>query len=182
MSLLQRHASGVHVLPSPVRPAGEIGAAPEIAKVLKLMHSMFDFIVVDGGQSLGSISEYLMGISDKVLLVAVPSLPAVINLKRLIEAFSDLGCPRKDVVAVLNRYNQKSSVSPAEVREMIKSDIGWNIPNDYRNTMSAINSGEPLTVTAPNADATKKILEMAASLSGRKDGANKGKRPFLGLF
>ena len=40
--------------------------------------------------------------------------------------------------------------------------------------MSAINSGEPLTATAPNADVTKKILELAASLSGKKHGADKG--------
>ena len=56
---------------------------------------------------------------------------------------------------------------------MIKKDIRWNIPNDYRNTMSAINSGEPLTESAPNAEVTKKILELAASLSGRKDDENK---------
>ena len=44
-------------------------------RVLDLMRSMFDFIVIDGGQSLGQISTYLIGISDKVLLVAIPNLP-----------------------------------------------------------------------------------------------------------
>jgi pilus assembly protein CpaE len=182
MSLLQRHASGVHVLPAPVRLTDEIGAAPEIEKVLELMHSMFDFLVIDCGQSMGSISRYPIEISDKALLVAIPSLPAVIRLKRLIEAFHDLGYPPEDIITVLNRYNQKSIISPAEVWETIKNDIRWNIPNDYRNTMRAINSGEPLTATAPNAEATKKILELAASLSGKKHGANKGKRAFLGMF
>ena len=182
MSLLQRHASGVHVLPAPVRLAEEIGAAPEIEKVLELMQSMFDFLVIDCGQCMGSISRYPIEISDKALLVAIPSLPAVIRLKRLIEAFHDLGYPPEDIITVLNRYNQKSIISPAEVWETIKNDIRWSIPNDYRNTMRAINSGEPLTVTAPNAEVTKKILELAASLSGKKHGADKGKRAFLGMF
>ena len=98
MSLLQRHASGVHVLPAPVRLAEEIGAAPEIEKVLELMQSMFDFLVIDGGQCWGAYPDILIGISDKVLLVAIPSLPGVISLKRLIEAFHDLGYPPEDII------------------------------------------------------------------------------------
>ena len=157
---------------------------PEVIdKVLKLMRSIFDFIVIDGGRPLGSILKYLTGTSDKALLVTIPSLSGVINLKRLIETFHDLGCASEDIVVVINRYNQKSAVSVTEVREMMKRDIRWNIPNDYRNTMRAINSGEPLTAIAPDADVTKKILELAASLSGSEDGRNKAVRGrFLGVF
>ena len=184
MSILQRHASGVQILPTPVRVVEEVDMVPEVIdKVLKLMRSIFDFIVIDGGRPLGSILKYLTGTSDKALLVTIPSLSGVINLKRLIETFHDLGCASEDIVVVINRYNQKSAVSVTEVREMMKRDIRWNIPNDYRNTMRAINSGEPLTEIAPNADVTKKILELAASLSDSEDGKNKAVRGrFLGVF
>jgi pilus assembly protein CpaE len=181
-SVLQRHDSGVHVLPAPVGLDEKDGLASETEKVLKFMRSMFDFVVIDGGQSSGTIWRYLTNISDKILLVAVPSLPGMISLKRLISVLKDLGCPSEDIVTVLNRHNQKSSLSPAEIREMMRNDMRWRIPNDYQNTMSAINRGQPLTAMAPNADVTKKILEMAGSLAGKEDGRNRGKRVFRGLF
>jgi pilus assembly protein CpaE len=184
MGILQRHASGVYILPTPVRVVEEIGMVPEvIEKVLKLMRSIFNYIVIDGGQSLGNVLEYLACTSDKVLLVTIPNLPGVINVKRLMETFQDLGCTPGDIIVVINRYNHKSGISMAEVREMIKKEILWSIPNDYQNTMGAINSGEPLKTSAPNADVTKKIMELAASLSDSKDGKEKAvKGRFLGMF
>jgi pilus assembly protein CpaE len=187
MSILQRHATGVNILPMPVRMVEEVTIAPEvIEKVLKLMRSLFDFIFIDGGRQRRRRSQYLARTSDKVLVVAIPNLPGVINLKTVIESFLDLGCASEDIVVVVNRYNQKSHFPLDKVHEMINADIHWSIPNDYRNTMSAISSGEPLTTIAPKADVTKKILQLAASLSGRKDDEAKwasGRRGhFLGIF
>jgi pilus assembly protein CpaE len=186
MSILHKHSSGVYVLPTPVMVGEEAGVAPElidkVEKVLNLMRSMFDFIVVDGGQLLGHISTYLIGISNKVLLVTIPSLPGIINLKRLLDAFYDLGYPSADTIAVMNRYNQKSGVSIEEVRKMIKKDMRWSIPNDYPRTMSAINTGVPLTKSALNTDITKKILELAADLSSNQVNMEKEKRTFFSRF
>jgi len=188
MSILQRHASGVHILPMPAKVLEGIGMVPEmiIDKVLKLMRSIFDYIVIDGGQQPGHRFRYITDRSDKVLLVAIPNLPGIVNLKRLIEVLHDIGYAPEDIIVVMNRYNQKSLFPLDKVREMINKEIRWSIPNDYRNTMSAINNGEPLTTTSPNADVTKKILELAASFSGRKDDEDKwasGRRGhFLGIF
>ena len=174
MGVLQRHVSGVHMLPMPVRIVEEVNIAHEVVeKVLKLMQSIFDFIVIDGGRQLRKRSQYLARSSDKVLLVAIPNLPGVLNLKTVIESFLDLGCASEDIIVVMNRYNQKSLFPLDKVAEMIDREIRWSIPNDYQNTMSAINSGEPLTTTAPKSEVTKKILELAASLSGKKDDEDK---------
>jgi pilus assembly protein CpaE len=179
MSIMQRHASGVHVLPTPIRVVEQFGVSPEvIEKVLSLMQTMFDFIVVDGGQSLGNVSKYIVSVSDKVLLITIPSLPGLINLKKMLDAFYDLGFPKYDTVVVVNRYNQKSGISLSEVREMTKGDVKWSLPNDYRNTMSAINTGEPLTTTALGADITQKIIELAANLTGRGNEKREKKRFF----
>ena len=121
-----------------------------------------------------------------MLLVAIPNLQGVINLKRLVEVLPDIGCAPEDIVVVINRYNQKSLFPLNKVHEMINRKIRWSIPNDYHNTMSAINSGEPLATAAPKAEVTRKILELAASLSGREDDEDKwmgGRRGrFLGIF
>ena len=188
MSILHKHESGVHVLPAPVMGGEESGMSPElmskVERVLDLMRSIFDFVVIDGGQLLGHISTYLIGISDKVLIVTIPSLPGIINAKKLIDAFKDLGYPPGNTIVVMNRYNQKSGISIDEVRKMIKKEIHWSIPNDYRSTMNAINTGSPLTKSALNTDITKKILELAADLSKGElpAGKDKEKKSFFDRF
>jgi pilus assembly protein CpaE len=186
MTILQKHASGIHVLPAPVMVGEEAGMAPElltrVEKVLDLMRSIFDYVVIDGGQLLGHISTYLIGISDKVMLVTIPSLPGIINVKRLIDAFNDLGYPSANIIPVMNRYNQKAGISIDEVRKMIKKDIRWSIPNDYKSTMSAINTGVPLTKSAPNTDITNKIMELAMELASGQIVKEKEKKSFFDRF
>ncbi len=186
MTILQKHASDVHVLPAPVVVGEDAGMDHEfltkVERVLDLMRSIFDYVVIDGGQLLGHISTYLIGISDKVLLVTIPSLPGIINSKRLLDAFRDLGYPSLNTLVIMNRYNQKAGVSIDEVRKMIKKDIRWSIPNDYRSTMNAINTGVPLTKSAMNTDITKRILELAAEISSGKINTNKTKRSFFDRF
>ena len=186
MSILQKHESGVHVLPAPIMVGEETGMSPElitkVERVLDLMRTIFDFVVIDGGQLLGHISTYIIGISDKVLLVTIPSLPGIINAKKLIDAFHDLGYPPGNTIVVMNRYNQKSGISIDEVRKMIRKDMRWSIPNDYRSTMNAINTGVPLTKSALNTEITTKILDLAADLSEGEPVKDKEKKSFFGRF
>ena len=186
MTILQQHVSGIHVLPAPVMVGDETGMVPELVakvqKVLELMQTIFDFVVIDGGQLMGHISTYLIGISNSVLIVTIPSLPGIINVKKLINAFNDLGYPPESAIVVLNRYNQQSGISIDEVRKMIKKNIHWSIPNDYRNTMNAINTGIPLTKSALKTDITNKILELVAELSGEIIIKDKEKKSFFDRF
>ncbi|MDM7987562.1 MAG: AAA family ATPase [Smithella sp.] len=186
MTVLQKHASEVHVLPAPMKMGEDASSDSDllskVERVLEIMRSIFDFVIIDGGQLLGHISTYLIGISNKVLLVTIPSLPGIINSKRLIDAFSDLGYPSVNTIVVMNRFNQKAGVSIDEVRKMLKRDIRWSIPNDYRSTMNAINTGIPLTKSAPKADVTSTILKLAEELSSGKIDTMKTKKSFFDRF
>ncbi|PKN38426.1 MAG: hypothetical protein CVU62_06155 [Deltaproteobacteria bacterium HGW-Deltaproteobacteria-2] len=186
MTIIQKHASGLHVLPAPVMMADDTCMSPDlitkVEKVLDLMRTIFDFVVIDGGLLLGHVSTYLIGISDKVLLVTIPSLPGIINTKKLLDAFHELGYPTGDTIVVMNRYNQKSGISIDEVRKIIKRDIRWSIPNDYKSTMNAINTGVHLLKSAPNTDITKKIIEIAADLSKGEFRKDKEKKSFFDRF
>lgn len=186
MTILRQHESGIYVLSAPVMIKEEAGMTPEftarVERVLELMRSLFDFVIIDGGLLLGQISTYFIGISDKVLLVTIPTIQGIINLKKLIDIFYDLGYPAANTIAVMNRCNQRYGVSLEEVRKMIKKDIRWNIPNDFRETINAINTGVPLTKSAVNSDITKKILEMAAEYSSAEPVKEKEKKSFFSRF
>ena len=53
MSILAKHTSGIYVLPSPTGIDGvNVANADVIKQILDLMAQAFDFIIIDGGQSL----------------------------------------------------------------------------------------------------------------------------------
>jgi len=185
MSVLLKHASGVHVLPSPATHIEDDAVAPQVIETLiKLMQAMFDFVVVDSGQSLDQLSKRVLQLSDRLVLVTIPSLPGIINVKRLLDTFRSFGYPTIErVEIVINRHNQKSGVSLEEAEKTLQKKIAWTIPNDYRNSMDAINRGEPLTVLAKSADITKALLDMASNLAKRNLSPRKErKRSFFGLI
>ncbi len=178
MSILSRHASGLYVLPSPTGLDGVNVANPEIIeKLLGLMRNVFDYIVIDGGQALDDISLKILEMSDKVLLVAILSLPCLTNVKRLLWIFQKLGYPeREDIRIIINRHSKKLTViTPKEAEESINQKIFWFVPNDYPTTMSAINQGKTLAAVAPGAEVSKNIRELALQFLDREERERKEK-------
>lgn len=169
MSILSKHSSDVYVLPSPTALDGVNAATPEIIeKILFEMQEVFDFIVVDGGQSISDTSLKILEISDGVLLIAILSLPCLSNVKRLLWTFQKLGYPpTENIRVIINRYHKNSEISLKEAEKSINKEIFWLIPNDYLTTMSAINRGKPLSSVAPGAEISKNFIQLADYFSGK---------------
>ena len=169
MSVLSKHSSGVYVLPSPTGLDGVNVASPAIIeKLLNEMLEVFDFVIIDGGQSFDDSSLKMLEMSDSVLLVGILSLPCLTNMKRLLWTFKKLEYPSEEKIRIIiNRYHKKSDVSSKEAEETISKKISWLIPNDYATTMSAINRGKSLSSIAPNQEISKNIKKMAQSFLGK---------------
>jgi pilus assembly protein CpaE len=175
MSILSKHSSGVYLLPSASQLDGHDVATPEImARVLRLMQTVFDFIVIDGGQHLDDISLKIFEMSDTVLLISVLSLPCLANVNRFLKSLYGLGYPLDKSEVIINRYLKNPEISLKDAENSINKRILRAVPNDYRTTMSAINQGKPLCEVAPKKPVTKGIRELAAALTQRE--RNKGKK------
>jgi len=183
--ILYKHRSGLRVLPSPDRVDDAFTVTPQIIEtLLRFMRTMFDYIIIDSGQSVDDISKMILRLSDKVLLVCVQSLPCLINVKKVLNRFHNLGYPPEpSVELIVNRYDKKTIISLKEAEESIGKKASWVIPNDYQTSMSAINQGKPLSVVDGNAEITRAIRDIAAALAGRGkiEAPDKGKTAFLGL-
>ena len=180
MSILCKHTSGVYVLPSPTTPVDDPNIPKVMDTLMKLMRTMFDFIIVDSGHAVDETSRAILKLSDKALLVTVLSLPSLINVKRLQSIFRKLGYPyEENVEIVVNRSNQKAAVSMEEAEETLNKKIYWGIPNDYRVTMSAINQGKPLSLVAYGAETSTKMRGLASIISGKDE--KRRKKAFFGL-
>ena len=168
------------VLPSPTTLDGMNVATPKIiASLLDVMKETFDFIVIDGGQSLGDISLKILEMSDAVLVVSILNLPCLSNVKRLLWTFQKLGYPQKEhVKIVMNRYHKKSLISLSEAEQSIGQEIFWQIPNDFQTTMSAINQGKLLSSVDTGADINKNFRMLASSFIKREE-QDREKKGFL---
>jgi len=109
MNVLSKHSSGVHVLPSPGYLNGHQAPTPDIMeRLLDQMKRMFDYVIIDCGQSTDETALKTIQMSDEVLLISVLSLPCLANTNKLLRSFIDLGYVRKErIKVVINRYMKK---------------------------------------------------------------------------
>jgi len=165
-NILSVDASGVCVLPSPSYLSKQNMATPDIMeRLLLVMRRMFDFVIVDGGQSLGDISLKILELSDTVLLISILSLPCLTNTNKLLRTFHDLGFPlRENIKIVINRYLKKSDISVKDAETSLDKRIFWTIPNDYQTTITATNRGKALAQFAPREEITRNFHKLADEL------------------
>ena len=171
MNILSRHSSGVHVLPSPGSLNGSASTAPEMMGHLAgFMQKLFDFVVIDAGQSANDISLKIMEMSDNILLISLLSLPCLSNTNKLLQSISDLGFLSEERIRiVINRYLTKSDISLQDAEESIHEKIFWTMPNDYSTTVSAINNGKPLSEIAPKAQITRNLNNLADTFAPKEE-------------
>ena len=172
MNILTKHPSGVYVLPSPGYLNNPEPMIPElVGRLIGFMQKIFDFVIIDGGQSLDESSLKILEMSDIVLLTTLLSLPCLTNTNKLLKSFGDLGyLPEERVRIVVNRYLKNSDISLKDAEESIGKKVFWTIPNDYKTTMSAINNGKTLSQIAPKAPVTRSMEGLADSFfEGEED-------------
>jgi len=175
MSTLTRHESGVHVLPSPIRLIEGYRTNPHVLEtMLQLLQSMFDYVILDSGQSLDDNTKSILKMSDLTMLVFIASLPCLINLKRILETFQGLGYPAKDSVEiVVNRSLKSAEISQKEIESSLKKKVYFTFPNDYRNTMSSINQGKPLADIDGKSEICQRFNEFASLVIEREKRGSK---------
>lgn len=167
LNTLTAHKTGVQVLPSPAYLNGHVRPTPEtMSRLLALMKQMFDYIIIDAGQSTDDTSIKVLEVSDMLMMVTILSLPCLANTNKLLRSLTDLGyVPKDKIKVVLNRYIKKGDISLGDAEAGIGKELFWVVPNDYDTSMAAINSGKPLLNIAPGAAITKSFVELAKSLN-----------------
>jgi pilus assembly protein CpaE len=166
LNTLYKHSTGIHVLPAPSSPVGLETATPEtMERLVGLLRSAFDIIIIDGCRSFDDLSLRMLALSDTILVVSELNFPSLVNAKKLLDTFDGLGLSYgKDIKAVINRYQKKTTVSSGEAEKTLGRKIVSMIPNDYETTMSAINTGKTLSDVAWKSAVMENVRELAALL------------------
>lgn len=183
--MFTKHSSGVEILPLGDSELTGAHISSECAdRTLKMMRTMFDFVIVDCGHNIDMASYAALSLSSHVLLVTALTVPCVRRTKRLLDALrgeEGSGLDPALISLVVNHYVDRDELILTEARKVLGLKAQWLLPQDFDSAVDALNGGQPVVSHAPRSALSKAIQKIAAELHG--PGAGAPRTSFLsGMF
>jgi pilus assembly protein CpaE len=168
-SLFQPYDKYVSILPAPARLEEAEAVTPEhLGKILHYLKNLrvFSWIMVDCCHQMDEVTLRALELSDDILLVTNPSIPALSNAKKLLELLSllDLGGVRSEVL--LNSWQKRGDLGESEVVGFLGQEISNKITFDPIQVGRSINEGRPLGEMAPRLPVCQDMRAIATKLMG----------------
>jgi pilus assembly protein CpaE len=167
-----RHESGVDLLLAPRVPEdADLVTADHIQAILTTLRGMYDFVVVDLDTRLDDVSLAVMEAAETVFMVMTADLSCLKNVRLVLEMTSRLGFEPEKVQLLLNRADSLTGINVKSAEGALKRKINFQLSNDYRSAISALNSGTPFTTSKPNSSLGKSLTAFARDLDRSLAGA-----------
>jgi len=169
-SAVTRHDSGLDTLCAPEHPTDADGIPPSTtAQLLRVAQAMYDFVIVDTPPAFTEHVLAAFDVTDVSILIATMDIPAVKNLRLVLDTLDQLGFPRQSRVVVLNRFDVKAGLKTAHVEAATQQPVAVCIPNSL-DVPAAINRGVAIVVENPTHPVSV-ALRALANDHVRADGA-----------
>jgi pilus assembly protein CpaE len=173
-----RHASGLEVLPAPLRPEdAELVTEAKLARLLEVGRESYDVIVVDTSPFFHGPMLATLDRTDELLLVCSLDVPTLKNVRLSLQTLELLSFPSERIRLVLNRANSKVGMKPKEVEAALERKIAFEVPSD-RTVPLAVNRGNPAVLSDAKADFSRAVRAMAKELVAAHAAA-KQKKSFM---
>jgi pilus assembly protein CpaE len=183
--LVAKHKSGLDILAGSEqfdRPGAQ--DAPAVEELLRVLAKTYDYIVIDAGNVVNSISVAALYAADTIFLVTNPDVPSIRNAQRLVDRVRQLGAGSERVKVLLNRVSDNHMIAPKQIETALGYSIHHTFTSDYRTVSTALNSGVPLALTNSSEIAgefdrfTRQLLGMSEEAKAEPE----RRRAFLGVF
>jgi pilus assembly protein CpaE len=159
------HSSGVKALLAPPRPE-EADTVPAIllTNILGRLRKIFDIIIVDTSSVLDDVVLSVLDVSDKIIVVTTPEIPAIKNAKLFFEVTEALEYDRDRVLFVLNKADKRVNIRAEDIENNIKYRIAGQLPLDERSVTNAVNQGVPYVLGSKNSALTQATLALGKTV------------------
>jgi pilus assembly protein CpaE len=136
-----KHRSGVRALLAPENLALVETIDPDrVISTIDQLRDHFRFVVCDLWSSFEELTLAALRTADRVVLVTTPELPALKNIRRVINATAPLLSEERTLV-VLNRYPGKVGLPLADIERGLARTVAVTIPSEGVGITEAINQG-----------------------------------------
>lgn len=159
------HSSGIKALLAPPRPEVADTVTPAlVTDVLERLRTMFDIIIVDTSSVLDDLVLSVLDISDKIIVVTTPEIPAIKNAKLLFEVTEALEYERERIMFILNKVDKRINIRAEDIEANIKYKIEAQLPLDERSVTMAVNQGVPYILGDKNSLLTQATVALSNHL------------------
>ncbi|MBI3244757.1 MAG: response regulator [Chloroflexi bacterium] len=163
-SVTMPHNSGLKVLLAPSSPEqADVVTAAQVKKALEALRHQYAYVIVDTSSALTDIILSIFDVSDKIVLVTTPDIPAIKDARIFFDLVEALNYPADRVMFVLNKVDKRGGITAANIQDSIKHEIVAQIPLDDR-VLYSINNGVPIVVNGRNLPIAQAIVDMANKL------------------
>lgn len=175
---LAKYDTHLQVLASPASPRqGEHGFNVEaLDALLERLRRRASYVVLDLPHQWSPWMHDLLLDTTELVLVACPDLANLRDSRNILEELGEARGIDRPTRLIINRdgASPKGELAPKDFEDSIKRPPDLVIPFDAATFGMAMNNGEPISRTAPNAAAARAFETLAWMVSGRE--RPKGKR------
>jgi pilus assembly protein CpaE len=156
------------ILPAPLHPEQADDIKSEHINVLtEVLNQKYDVIIFDTPPNIVDTMLAACEKSKEILVLTTPDIVSIKNVKIGMMALKKLGWGSK-MKLVVNRATEGKELA----RDMINSIFDYEpiaeIPSDYENVLTAINTGVPYVTKYPKGKVTKTLNEIVNHLLGEE--------------
>lgn len=172
MSVLSATDGGVWVLPASERAeVAEMLDAASSASIINHLRAHFN-VVIDCEHHMSERTLSAFDAADRIVLVTQLTIPALGSTKRTLELCERLGYPDSKIFVVVNRHHSGDIVALGDAKDVLRRDVFWRIPNDYRAFTDALTRGKPILDKDASTPMAKSFVQLAAKLGGSSQVTN----------
>ena len=166
--LLVPHHSGLELLLAPPNPeSADIVAERQrtdpasLSHILSLLRRSHDYTIVDMAKALDDFNLQLFDEADIIFVVMTADLSCLKNVRLVLETMDSLGYQRSKIQLVLNRSNAYTGINVDNAESALGRKIDYQVINEYRGAISALNSGEPFMHSRPDGPLGQSVSKFA---------------------
>jgi pilus assembly protein CpaE len=169
--LMVTHHSGIDLLLAPPNPeSADIVAERQrtdpgsLSNVLGLLRKAYDYTLVDMAKTIDDFNLQLFDEADTIFVVMTADLSCLKNVRLVLETMDSLGYEREKIQLVLNRSNAYTGINVDNAESALGRSIDYQVINEYRGSISALNSGEPFMSSRPDGPLGQSVSRFAAEV------------------
>jgi pilus assembly protein CpaE len=164
--VMWRDPSGIEILLAPPRiEMAEMLTIRDLDKILSMIRSMYQVVVVDTPAALTDIVLALLDQSDVILLLAAYETTALHSVRAVRETFRAIGYPAAKVRLVLNRADATGGITPDALSAALGRAPDFSVSSDGRLVVESNNKAVPFVLANPAAPISRDMTRIAAALS-----------------
>lgn len=164
---LLKHDSGLRILAAPFLPPVQAIDGEALAKLLNLLKTIFDVVVIDSSGTLDITARTALGMSDSVIALVTPEVASLQTTAAMVRLFTTMGLPEDKLILVSNQVMPRAGLPIQSIEKALGRPVKVAIPFEEMQSQ-ALGQGTPLMQANPDAPLAVGIKQIVALFAQKR--------------